>query len=106
MKDRVSAMHQTSRQTPLSFWTRIQKASLCILLFSFFLLSACSGTTSQSSTSAGTNKNLALSPTPGISLTQQNEGNTQLQTFQQWIALMQQYHGDVATDQQPYSSDH
>src|SRR5258706_7591712 len=105
MKDRVSAMHQTSRQTPLSFWTRVQKASLCILLFSFFLLSACSGTTTQSSTSTRTNNNLALSPTPGIGLTQQNEGNAQLQAFQQWIALMQQYHGDVTTYQQQYSSD-
>jgi len=35
----------------------------------------------------------------------QNEGDTQLQTFQQWIALMQQYNGSVTTYQQQYTSD-
>lgn len=35
----------------------------------------------------------------------QSEGNTQLQSFQQWILLMQQNGGDVATYQQQYSSD-
>jgi len=35
----------------------------------------------------------------------QNQGNTQLQAFQQWIALMQQYKGDVTTYQQQYNSD-
>jgi len=38
-------------------------------------------------------------------MTQKNEGSAELQTFQQWIALMQQYHGDVTTYSQQYSSD-
>jgi lipoprotein-anchoring transpeptidase ErfK/SrfK len=40
-----------------------------------------------------------------VNVTLQDEGNTQLQAFQQWIALMQQYKGDVTTYQQQYSSD-
>jgi len=69
------------------------------------LLSACSGATSQSSTSSNTNNNSTPSSTPTIGLTLQNEGNVELQTFQQWITLMLQYHGDATTYQQQYSSD-
>src|SRR5260370_14973270 len=36
---------------------------------------------------------------------QQQMGNTQLQAFQQWITLMQQYGGNVDTFQQQYHSD-
>lgn len=42
-------------------------------------------------------------PTPAITQTLQNEGKTELETFRQWITLMQQYGGDVQTYQQQYS---
>src|SRR5258707_9480338 len=98
-------MHQTHRRTSLSFRRRMQRASLSGLLFCFFLLSACSGATSQSSNNANTNNNSTTPLKPSIGFTLQNEGSVELQTFQQWIALMQQYHGDVTTYQQQYSSD-
>ncbi len=98
-------MHQTHRRTSLSFRRRMQRASLSGLLFCFFLLSACSGATSQSSNNANTNNNSTTPLKPTIGFTLQNEGSVELQTFQQWIALMQQYHGDVTTYQQQYSSD-
>jgi L,D-transpeptidase catalytic domain len=98
-------MYQTHRRTPLSFRRRMQRASLSGLLFCFFLLSACSGATTQNSTSANTNNNSTPPSTPTIGLTLQNEGSVELQAFQQWIALMQQYHGDATTYQQQYSSD-
>ena len=98
-------MHQTRGRIPFSLWPRMHKASLCFLLFCFFLLSACSGTTTQSSTSPGAKNTSTPTPTATITTTQQNEGSVELQTFQQWITLMQQYHGDVTTYSQQYSSD-
>jgi hypothetical protein len=103
MKD--EPMHQADTKKSLSLWTSMKKASLCVLAGCFFLLSACSGTTTQNTTHASVNNSPTSIATPTISLTQQNEGNAELQTFQQWIALMQQYHGDVTTYQQQYSSD-
>ncbi|HLI06747.1 MAG TPA: L,D-transpeptidase family protein [Ktedonobacteraceae bacterium] len=44
-------------------------------------------------------------PTPTVSSTLQDQGTMQLQAFQQWIALMQQYNGNVTTYQQQYNSD-
>lgn len=98
-------MYQIHKRIPLSFGTLIQKASLCMLVSCFLLLSACSGTTTQNSTSNGAANNPTPSPTPTISLSQQHAGNAELSAFQQWIALMQQYHGDMTTYQQQYSSD-
>ena len=73
------------------------------LLLCIFLFSACSGATSQKPTN--TTASSSPTPTPTIDGTMQNQGNTQLQAFQQWIALMQQYKGDVTTYQQQYNSD-
>jgi lipoprotein-anchoring transpeptidase ErfK/SrfK len=98
-------MHQTRGRTSFLFWPCMHKVSLCFLLLCFFFLSACSGTTTQGSTSPGTKNTVTPTPTATITMTQQNEGNAELQTFQQWIALMQQYHGDVTTYSQQYSSD-
>jgi lipoprotein-anchoring transpeptidase ErfK/SrfK len=60
------------------------------------LLSACSG---------GTASNPPVKPTPTIAGTLQSQGKAQLASFQQWIALLQQYHGNAATYQQQYQSD-
>jgi hypothetical protein len=40
-----------------------------------------------------------------VSVTLTQQGNLQLQTFQQWIALMKQYGGTVDQYQQQYSGD-
>lgn len=64
------------------------------------LLSACGSTSNSGSTGAQ-----VTSPTPAISLSLQDQGTTELHTFQQWIALMQQYHGDSSVYQGQYTSD-
>ena len=84
--------------------TKTQKfllASLYLLLGAF-LLSACSNPI------AGQTQKQAvptLTPTPTISLTLQQQGNTALQTFQQLITQLQQNGGDVTTYQQQYNDD-
>lgn len=68
---------------------------LCLLL-----LSAC-GTISGNTVST-----TATSPVaPVIDPTLKNQGDMQLQAFQQWIALMQQYNGNTSTYQQVYNAD-
>lgn len=67
-----------------------------------FLLSACD---TKSNASANRGSIPTPVPTPTISETTVNKGNTQLQTFQQWISLMQQYKGDAGDYQQQYKTD-
>src|ERR1700731_733907 len=88
-----------------SFGGRARAVTLSVLLLCIFFLSACSGLTAKTSTTTGTNGEPTALPTPKIDAALQNQGNAQLQTFQQWIALMQQYKGDVTTYQQQYTSD-
>src|SRR5947209_17174188 len=74
------------------------------LLLCLLLLSACS-----TSSSAGTAQSIpgtsTAVPTPTIDPTLQNQGDAQLQTLQQWISLMQKYHGNTTTYQQQYLDD-
>ncbi|GAC1384902.1 MAG: hypothetical protein NVSMB33_13650 [Ktedonobacteraceae bacterium] len=72
---------------------------LCMLLFS-----ACSSTITGGTTR--TTDTPTPLPTPAIDATLQNQGNSELQTFQQWISLMQKYNGDTTMYQQQYTSDH
>src|SRR2546427_5288631 len=96
-------VNKTLLRTYPQFRHRLHTISLGLLLLCIFLLSACSGATSQNSTN--TTAGSGPTPTPTVDSTLQNQGNTQLQAFQQWIALMQQYKGDVTTYQQQYNSD-
>jgi lipoprotein-anchoring transpeptidase ErfK/SrfK len=72
-----------------------------------FLLSSCSG-----DGSARANRSLqqavpttsTLMPTPAVSPVLQQQGSMQLETFQQWISLMQQYGGNAGHYQQQYIS--
>src|SRR5215472_11965890 len=66
------------------------------------LLSACD---TKPNASANQGRTPTPVPTPTITGTMINEGNTQLQTFQQWITLMQQYNGDATTYQKQYNDD-
>jgi hypothetical protein len=74
---------------------------LGIMVLFLLLLSACSSTTTGS-TAQTTPTTL---PTPTIDATMRNQGDTQLQTFQQWISLMQKYNGNATTYQQQYTTD-
>lgn len=74
---------------------------LGIMVLFLLLLSACSSTTTGS-TAQTTPTTL---PTPTIDATMRNQSDMQLQTFQQWISLMQKYNGNATTYQQQYTTD-
>ena len=92
-------------ETRLSFPHHLRILTLSGFFLCIFLLSACSGAaTGTTGTTTAANRPTPL-PSPTIDRTLQNQGIAQLQTFQQWITLMQQYKGDITTYQQQYSSD-
>ncbi|HLZ80687.1 MAG TPA: L,D-transpeptidase [Ktedonobacteraceae bacterium] len=72
--------------------------ALCLLL-----LSAC-GSSLNAGNTQSTSRPTALAK-PTIDPTLQNQGNMQLQTFQQWITLLQKYNGKITMYQQQYTSD-
>ncbi len=72
------------------------------LTLCLFLLSACA---SNNGTTNATVNSTTIISTPTIDATLKNQGTTQLQTFQQWISLMQQYGGDSTSYQQQYNAD-
>lgn len=77
-------------------------AGSALLLF-LVILSACGGP--GTSNTPGSSSTPHTITTPAVSPALQRRGDAQLQTFQQWIALMQQYQGDVTNYQQQYNSD-
>lgn len=76
-----------------------------LLLACTLLLNACSGVLSSASAKTTQGQAPVLAPSPTVSPTLQQQGNAQLQTFQQWITLLQQYGGKAETYQQQYTSD-
>ncbi len=90
-------------QTPIS-QHYIRSLLLSVVVFCTLILSACSTITGNNG-----NTNTASAPavllTPTVDPTLQNQGDMQLHTFQQWIALMQKYNGNTSTYDQQYSSD-
>lgn len=88
---------------------RLSLLSLSLLFACTLLLSACSGLSlpggPNTTSAAGATKTPVLAPTPTVTIALQQQGTTQLQAFQQWIALMQQYGGKVSTYQEQYTSD-
>jgi hypothetical protein len=89
-------LYSTSRRS-------LRCLAISIPLLLLVILSACS--TPAISNTPGSGSTPTAIATPTISPALQRQGDAQLQTFQQWIALMQQYQGDVTTYQQQYSSD-
>src|SRR5581483_1171309 len=75
-----------------------------LLLACTLLLNACS-LGGQSNPPQATGNTPAPVPSPTVSPSLQQQGMAQLQTFQQWISLMQQYGGNVSNYQQQYSGD-
>src|ERR1700730_13303837 len=94
--------NQYLQNKPLSRHHTIPALLLSALILCLLLLSACSGSSASGATASSTPTAL---PTLAIDPTLQNQGDTQLQTFQQWISLMQKYNGNSATYQQQYTSD-
>ena len=80
---------------------RYLAASVFLLLL--VILSACSAPAISNTPDSGSTPTVIATPTVSAAL--QKQGEAQLQTYQQWIALMQQYQGDVTTYQQQYNSD-
>ncbi len=85
------------------------KQQSCLLLFvsalTFcLLLSGCQLPSNNAATK--TNTQVPVSATrPAISTTQAEQGQMQLQTFQQWITVIKQNGGDTANYQQQYVAD-
>ena len=100
----VKSTKQVNTHAPFSY--RLRTLVLSGLLLCIFLLSACSGatTTGSNGTTPTVNRPTPL-PSPVIDRALQNQGSAQLQAFQQWISLMQQYKGDTTTYQQQYTGD-
>jgi hypothetical protein len=89
-----------------SLWQRRALSALACLIIGALLLSACNGISSGNtpgtpSSSTGT----ATTSTSSLSQSLQSQGSTELQAFQQWIALVQQNGGDITTYQQQYNTD-
>lgn len=89
-----------SKHKPIIGQSRLQALFLGVSLLGLFLLSACG--TGSTTNSKSTSTALPLS---NINPTLQNQGTMQLASFQQWITLMQQYHGDTTSYQQQYTTD-
>lgn len=86
-------------------WRSLRLLAFSVLLLLLVILSACGGSGNSNTPGSGSGSTPTTIATPAVSPTLQKQGDAQLQTFQQWIALMQQYKGDVTTYQQQYSSD-
>lgn len=81
--------------------------SSALLLGCTLLLSACSvpGLSSGPKATANPTSAPVLVPSPTVTPALQQQGAMQLEAFQQWIALMQQYGGKADRYQQQYTSD-
>lgn len=95
-------MNFDSVQKHLIRSNRPRAVFLSSLLLALFLFSACGSLSNQPGSATATP---VFSPTPSVSASLQSQGDAQLATFQQWINMMQQYQGNVATYQQQYASD-
>jgi hypothetical protein len=74
------------------------------LVLTLLLLSACSSITGGANTAGNSGQTGAIA-IPTIDQTLKNQGDTQLQSFHQWIGLVKQYGGDTTTYQQQYDAD-
>ena len=92
-----------SRTEPMSQYTRKKTPALILsvlILTLMLLLTACGSGTSSTVSSTPT-----AIPSPTIDSTLTKQGDMELQAFQQWIALLKQYNGDITPYQQQYTGD-
>lgn len=90
-------------QKPL--YRRSSALLFSLVLACTLLLNACSNSAQTQANGNHAAATPTLVPSPTVSPTLQARGTAQLQTFQQWIALMQQYGGNVGSYQQQYTGD-
>ncbi len=88
-----------TRYTARSFFSPLG----LVFLLSLLVLSACN--TSAGNSTNGIAETSTAFAAPAIPIALQSQGITQLQTFQQWITLMQQYQGNTSNYQQQYDTD-
>ena len=102
MSKRMQKSHNLSRR-------RSSALLFSLLLACTLLLNACSiGGQANANHGAASNTAASVStaaPSPTVNPSLQQQGTTQLQAFQQWISLLQQYGGKADTYQQQYSGD-
>lgn len=103
-------MHKSIQKLKKSSNRRARAVLFSLLLAGTLLLSACSGIGTGNSAKGATGTGTAtavptLAPSPTVTPALQQQGETQLQAFQQWIALMQKYDGKVSKYQQQYTDD-
>jgi lipoprotein-anchoring transpeptidase ErfK/SrfK len=79
--------------------------SLASVLFACLLFFSACGTNISGQTSTTNAGSPTAIPSPTITPELQKQGGAELQSFQQWITLMQQYSGNVDTYQQQYTAD-
>jgi L,D-transpeptidase catalytic domain len=75
-----------------------------VLLICLLFLSACSPATTRKAAEESIDSPTAI-PSSAVVPVLQLQGAVELETFQQWITLMQQYGGSVGVYQQQYASD-
>ncbi len=96
-------MYKQQRSSKSDIWHYLPLSLLSALAICLLTLSACSPfATAQKPVSTPTATPI---PMPAISATLRNQGDMQLQAFQQWIDLMKQYSGNVTSYQQQYNAD-
>jgi hypothetical protein len=78
-------------------------SGLTVLALCALLLAACSS--ASTGIGIGGTTTPGATPSPTISQTLQDQGAMELQSFQQWIAMLKQYGGDTTSYQQQYTSD-
>ncbi len=94
----------TNKQDEKENARRIATTAMSLFVLCLLLLSACSFPGNGNATASKPEAPTVI-PTPTIDSTLSKQGSTQLQAFQQWIALMKQYGGDTTSYQQQYDAD-
>src|ERR1700730_4402965 len=79
-------------------WSASLVSALVVLLA--VLLTACSAGTANTASNTP-----ASPPSPSVNPTLQKQGDLELQTYQQWVDLMQQYTGNTSSYQLQYTAD-
>lgn len=96
-------MKQQQKQQKYGTRKHLVVFTLIGLTLSLLLLSACG---SLNNATTGTKANTsAIIAVPTVDAALKSQGDSQLQTLQQWIALLQQYGGNVSSYQQQYDTD-
>lgn len=92
-------MHNRERHHQDKRYRRLTRLLPGVIVLGLLFLSACSSLPNSANQITGTSVS-----TPTVDASLKNQGDTKLQTFQQWIALMKQSGGDTTTYDQQFSA--